>query len=110
MKRLILSFLVILLLLPGSVAGQNHGHGMSTTRKLSTVFGRVSEDGKGLIGKNGEPWLVTNPETLLGHQGQQVKVKCQKSSDSHTMRVLSLKMVPAQTKYAANLGDSAFRR
>jgi hypothetical protein len=71
---------------------------------------RVSEDGKSLIGKNGESWLVENPAALAGHEGQQVRVKCQTSSGSHDMRVVSVKKVATQTKYAVNLGDAAFRR
>jgi hypothetical protein len=110
MKKLVLSFLLIPLLLPGTAAGQSNSQSKSTTPKASTVVGKVSEDGKSLIGKNGEPWLVANPATLAGHDGQQVKVKCQISSGSHDIRILSVKMVVTQTRYAVNLGDAAFRR
>jgi hypothetical protein len=47
---------------------------------------------------------------LTGHEGQQVEVKCQLSSADHNIRVLSVKTVATQTKYAVNLGDAAFRR
>jgi len=110
MKTLALSFLVVGLLLPGIAASQSNSRGKPTKRKASTVFGQVSQDGKSLIGKNGEPWLVENPGALAGHEGQQVKVKCQFSSDSQDIRVLSVKMVATQTRYAVNLGDAAFRR
>jgi hypothetical protein len=110
MKKLVLSFLVVPLLLPATAFGQSNGHGKSTAPKASTISGTVSQDGKSLIGKNGEPWSVANPATLVGHEGQQVKVKCQLSSGSHDIRVLSVKTVATQTKYAVNLGDAAFRR
>ena len=110
MKKLVLSFLLVPLLLPGTAAGQGNSQSKSTTPKASTIVGKVSEDGKSLIGKNGEPWLVANQGALAGHEGQQVKVKCQISSGSHDIRVLSVKTVTAQTKYAVNLGDAAFRR
>ena len=110
MKRLVLSFFVIPLLLAGSAAGQDYSQSKSTTPKASTVSGKVSPDGKSLIGKNGEPWLVANPATLAGHEGQRVKVKCRISSITHDIRILSVKMVAAQTIYAVNLGDAAFRR
>jgi len=110
MKKLALSFLLVPLLLPGTVAGQSNSQSRSTTHRASTVTGKVSQDGKSLIGKNGEPWLVANPDAVAGHEGQQVKVKCQISSGSHDIRVLSVKTVTAQTKYAVNLGDAAFRR
>ena len=63
-----------------------------------------------MIGKNDQPWSVTNPGVLAGHEGQQVKVKCQISPGSHEIFVLSVKMVATQSKYAVNLGDAAFRR
>jgi hypothetical protein len=110
MKKLVLSFLLIPLLLPGTAAGQSNSQSKSTRPKASTVVGKVSEDGKSLIGKNGEPWLVANPGALAGHEGQQVKVKCQISSGSRDIRILSVKMVTTQTRYAVNLGDAAFRR
>jgi hypothetical protein len=110
MKRLALSFFVIPLLLAGTAAGQSNNQSKSTTPKASTVSGKVSQDGKSLIGKNGEPWVVTNPDALAGHEGQRVKVKCRISSTSHDIRILSVKMVATQTIYAVNLGDAAFRR
>ncbi len=110
MKKLILSSLAILLLLPIPAAGQNSKSGKSGKPKSMTISGRVSEDGKTLIAKNGETWSVTNPGPLAGHESQQVKVKCQKISADHHIQVLSVKTVAAQVKYTANPGDSAFRR
>ena len=110
MKKLVLSFLLVPLLVPGTAFGQSNGQGKSVARKPSTISGKVSQDGKSLIGKKGEPWLVENPGALAGHEGQQVKVKCQISSGSHDIRVVSVKKVATQTKYAVNLGDAAFRR
>jgi len=110
MKKLVLSFLLVPLLLPATASGQSNGQSKSEKPKASTISGKVSEDGESLIGKNGQPWLVANPDTLAGHEGQQVKVKCQISSGSHDIRVLSVKMVAPQAKYAVNLGDAAFRR
>lgn len=109
MKNLILSFLAIPFLLPIPAAGQNNNSGQSATAKSITISGRVSEDGKSLIAKNGETWSVTNPGPLAGHESQQVKVKCQKVSADHHIQVLSVKAVATQ-KYAVNLGDAAFRR
>jgi hypothetical protein len=110
MKKLVLSFLLIPLLLPGTASGQSNVQDKSIKPKTSSILGKVSEDGKGLIGKNGQPWLVANPGALVGHEGQQVKVKCQISSASHDIRILSVKVAAIQTRYAVNLGDAAFRR
>jgi hypothetical protein len=110
MKKFVLSVLAISLLLPIPAAGQNKGSGKSSAAKSFTISGRVSEDGKSLVAKNGEPWSITNPGALAGHESQQVKVKCQKVSADHRIQVLSVKTVATQIKYAANPGDSAFRR
>jgi hypothetical protein len=110
MTKLVLSFVVAALLLPGTVAGQSHGQSKSTKSKVSTISGKVSRDGKGLIGKNDQSWSVANAGALAGHEGQQVKVKCQISPGSHEIFVLSAKTVATQAEYAVNLGDAAFRR
>ena len=111
MKRLVLSFLAVPLLLPLPAAGQNDGQSKGVIAKPFVVSGKVSEDGKRLIPVKGDGWSVSNPGALIGHEGQQVKVKCQLSSASHDIRVLSIKkVVPAQIKFAANPSDSAFRR
>jgi hypothetical protein len=110
MTKLVLTFVVVALLLPGTVAGQSHGQSKSTKSKVSTISGKVSRDGKGLIGKNDQSWSVANAGALAGHEGQQVKVKCQISPGSHEIFVLSAKMVATQAEYAVNLGDAAFRR
>lgn len=109
MKKLVLCFLAVPLLLPVSAFGQEHNAAKSNAAKAITLSGRVSEDGKSLIAKNGESWSVTNPGTLTGHENQQVKVKCENSAD-HSVRVLSLKILAMPAVYHVNPGDSAFRR
>jgi len=110
MRKLVLSFFLLPLLMPGSAAGQSDSQSRSVTARVSTVSGQVSPDGRSVIPKNGDSWLVANPGALAGHEGQQVKVKCQISSSAHQIHVLSVKIVATQTRYAVNLGDSAFRR
>ncbi len=110
MKKLVLSFLAIPLLLPMPAAGQSSRSDKSNTAKSITISARVSEDGKSLIAKNGESWSVANPGALTGHESQQVKIKCQKVSADHLIQVLSIKTLATQIKYTANPSDSAFRR
>jgi|SRR5690348_5750465 hypothetical protein len=110
MKKLVLSFLAIPLLLPMPVAGQSGRGDKPGTAKSVTISGRVSEDGKSFISKNGEPWSIMNPGALAGHESQQVKIKCQKLSADHRIQVLSVKAVATPTTYHANPNDSAFRR
>jgi hypothetical protein len=108
MKKLVLSILAVPLLLPVPAVGQNHGDKSSVAKSI-TISGRVSQDGKSLIAKNGESWSVTNPDTLAAHQNQQVKVKCETSID-HSIRVLSVRTLATPASFHPNPSDSAFRR
>lgn len=110
MKKLVLSFLAVPLLLPVSAFGQNHNATKSSSAKALTISGRVSEDGKSLLAKNGEPWSVTNPDALAGHPNQLVKIKCLKILADHQIQVLSVKATATPAVYHVNPGDSAFRR
>jgi hypothetical protein len=103
MKKWILTFATVALLLSGTAAAQNK-------TKALTISGKVGDDGKTLLGQNNSTWSVLNPDTLVGHAGQQVKVKCRVSPENHDIRILSVKALDAQTTYVANKGDSAFRR
>lgn len=107
--KLILSFLAVCLLLAATASGQTKAQGKSTA-KTFTIHGKVSPDGKLLIGKNGESWSVTNPASLAGHEGQFVKVKYQLTQVSQNINVVSLKILNSQTKGVPNPGDAAFRR
>ena len=109
MKKFALCFLAVQLLVPVSAFGQNHKARKSSTVKPTTISGLVSEDGNQLITKSGELLAVTNPVMLVGHEKQQVKVKCETSAD-HRIRVVSLKVVAAPARYHFNPHDSAFRR
>jgi hypothetical protein len=109
-KKVVLSILAVPLLMAGTAVGQSNAKGSSNSRRSLTISGKVSEDGKSVIERNGKSWSVTNPATLAGHQNQPVRVKCQISPDSLDIRVLSVKMEATHINYAVNRGDSAFRR
>jgi hypothetical protein len=106
MKKIVLCLLTVPLFLPLSASGQAQ---VAKTSKPITISGRISDDGKSLIAKNGESWSVTNPDVLAGHFSQQVKIKCKTTSDHH-ISVVSVKSVPTQATYRVNLSDAAFRR
>jgi hypothetical protein len=89
---------------PGGSAGQ------AATRKAVTLSGRVSEDAKAFVSDQDDVWEVSNAKVLIGHQGQQVVVKCQLNPDKNEMRVLSVSSAQREVKYVANRGDAAFRR
>jgi hypothetical protein len=107
MKKPILSFLVASLLFPLAAAGQNRS---GRNSKAIAISGRVSEDGKSLIAKNGEPWSVTNPNALAGHESQWVKIKGEPGSLDHHIRLRSVRILATPTTHSVNLGDAAFRR
>ena len=109
MKKFLLSLFAAAFLLAATSAGQDLS-AEPETGKAVVLSGQASEDGKHLLAKKGEPWSVVNPGALAGHEGQLVKVKCRISSRSREIRVLSVKAVARPLKYAANPGDSAFRR
>jgi hypothetical protein len=106
-EKAILSLLVASLLFPLAAAGQNRSRRNS---KAIAISGRVSEDGKSLIAKNGEPWSVTNPDALAGHESQWVKVKGEQASLDHHIRVRSVRILATPTTHGVNLGDANFRR
>jgi len=109
MKKLVLCFLAVPLLIPVSAFGQDQNAAKSSATKSITISGRVSEDGKMLIAKNGEAWSVMNAVALAGHENQQVKVKCETSA-GHSIRVRSIKILATPATVHANPSDSAFRR
>lgn len=66
-------------------------------------------DAKALIGDH-NTWLVNNPASLAGREGRIVRVRCRLYAATHKILVLSVKPGDAETKYAINYGDAAFRR
>jgi hypothetical protein len=77
--------------------------------KKTVISGRVSKDAKTLIGDR-KTWSVNNPASLAGREGHIVRVKCRLYSTTNKILVLSVKPADAETKYAINYGDAAFRR
>ena len=108
MRKFALLLLAVSFWLGGPAAGQDSCTSKSNHEKVVSLSAQVSEDGKNLIAKSGESWLVVNPGMLAGREGQKVKVKCRISSLAREVHVLSVKTLPIT--YAANPGDSAFRR
>lgn len=106
MKRKIFSLAVAALLLSTTGAAQSN---TKTSSTKATISGKVSADGKTLIGDH-NTWSVDNPASLAGREGHLVKVKCRLYAATNEILVLAVKLADAQTQYAANRGDSAFRR
>jgi hypothetical protein len=122
MKTLILIPFAAALFIPAATLGQDSAKRDAVTHanvsskqastKVRTLSGKVGDDGRTITTARNDLWTVTNPELLKGHAGQQVKVKCQISSDSEENRIqiLSVKIIPSEVKFTANPSDAAFRR
>jgi hypothetical protein len=107
MVKLALSFAAIGMFFHGSAAAQNNAKAAS---KAMAICARVSQDAKTLFGTDRNTWSVINPDTLVGHEGQQVKVKGRILPDHHSIRVLAVKALNPQIQYAANYSGFVFRR
>ena len=60
--------------------------------KANSISGKVSDDGKSIVDKDGKSWTVSNPEALKGHEGHQVTLKGDVDSSKNEVRVDSVKM------------------
>ena len=78
--------------------------------KAISLSGQISEDGKALISRENDIWTIHNPDALAGHEGKAVQVKCQLLAGKNEIHVFSVKVAPLEVRFAANKGDSAFRR
>jgi len=82
---------------------------MPSTKAL-VVFGRVSHDARTLLSDLDSEWIVSNSESLKGHEGRLVKVKCFVDTERNKLSVLSVRDEESGARYATAYGDSAFRR
>jgi uncharacterized low-complexity protein len=60
--------------------------------KADSISGKVSDDGKSIVDKDGKSWTVSNPDALKGHEGHQVILKGEVDSSKNEVRVDSVKM------------------
>jgi len=102
--RSISNGVVVLLLVSTLMAAQ----GMSG--KAVILSGKVSDDGKMIISDTNEKWAVSNTDALMGREGQPITVKCRLDLEKNKVQIISVKRADNESKYAANKGDSAFRR
>jgi hypothetical protein len=93
---------------PGKPYPTNQDHTQTSTAstKALTVSGKVSNDGKHFITDIDTEWAINNPDSLKGHEGRLVTIKCYVDSDKDRIEVLSVKT----PQYSAMYRDSAFRR
>jgi len=78
--------------------------------KAVIISGKVSDDGKIIVSDANEKWAVSNTDALMGREGQPITVKCRLDPEKNQVRIISIRPAQSEAKYAANQGDSAFRR
>jgi hypothetical protein len=106
MKRKFLALGAAVLLFSAAGAAQT---GTKPSSTKAVVSGKVSPDGKTIIGDH-NTWSVSNPALLAGREGHLVKLKVRLYAATNEIRILAVRLLDSQTQYAANRGDSAFRR
>jgi hypothetical protein len=116
-KRTVLFLAAALLLLPltataqhSSKAAESKPGDSKSSKKAILLSGQVSLDGKTLVSDKDEIWTVDNAAVLTGLEGRLVVVKCQILPGKNQIHVFSASTHIPDMKYAANHGDSAFRR
>jgi hypothetical protein len=57
-----------------------------------SLSGKISDDGKTFVDKDGKSWTVSNPETLKGHEGHEVTLKAHADPAKNEVHVVSVKM------------------
>jgi len=65
--------------------------------KATSISGKVSDDGKTIVDKDGESWTVSNPDALKAHESHEVTIKGDIDSAKNEVRVKSVKMTKAST-------------
>jgi hypothetical protein len=108
MRQLALVSLAVLIIAVRMAAQEAPAPQTTRFAKAVTLSGTISNDRKTLVSRQDDEWTISNPEVLKGQEGLQVTVKCHLDRARHSIHVFFAQ--PAETKYLANGGDSAFRR
>ena len=108
MKKLMLMCFAVALVMSVSAFGQytkteDTKTETAKSEKMSTkvvhIVGKVGDDGKTFVSdKDSKTWKVSNPDTLKGHEGHEVKVLAHVDTDKDEIHVTSVKMVKNDTK------------
>ena len=61
-----------------------------TATKAVSVSGKIGDDGKTFVDKNGKTWTVSNPDAVKGHEGHEVTLKAHVDADKNEIYVVGL--------------------
>ena len=60
--------------------------------KAVSLSGKLSDDGKTFVDKDGKSWTVSNPEAVKGHEGHDVTLKAHTDPFKNEVHIISAKM------------------
>jgi len=66
--------------------------GEKASTKAVSLTGKISDDGKTFVDKDGKSWTVSNPEAVKGHEGHEVTLKAHPDPIKNEVHVVSAKM------------------
>jgi hypothetical protein len=75
-----------------------------TSAKAVSVSGKIGDDGKTFVDKDGKTWTVSNPHAVKGHEGHEVTVKAHLDADKNEIHVLGL-TGKSKTKESAPMSE-----
>ena len=55
-----------------------------------SVSGKIGDDGKTFVDKDGKTWTVSNPDAVKGHEGHEVTLKAHLDPDKNEIHVVGL--------------------
>jgi hypothetical protein len=102
MKKRILLFIPILLLVAVPLLAQDDSH----SKKTTNVSGTISQDGLSFVSdKDHRTWKIANPAVLRDMEGHHAKLVYHLTSNAGEMFVTSAAIVQEQPTVAHNSGD-----
>ena len=76
--------------------------------KAVSVSGKIGDDGKTFVDKEGKTWTLSNPEAVKGHEGHEVTIKGHEDAAKSEIHVVSLKMAKGGMKETKKSDDNKY--
>jgi len=75
-----------------------------TAANALSVSGKIGDDGKTFVDKDGKTWTVSNPDVVKGHEGHEVTLKAHFDADKNEVHVVGL-TGKSKTKESAPMNE-----
>ena len=73
--------------------------------KAVSVSGKIGDDGKTFVDKDGKTWTIANPEAVKGHE---VTLKAHVDANKNEVHIVSLKMGKGEMKETQKKNESQY--